>query len=302
MPVPGRLSPAGESTLDGQIHHLCNCWLITLTSGAELYFTDFPRQVELFEDGENPITYEPVGGGNPSARRAENELRGGNFEMRGFLDSNAITTDDLKRGYYEYARVKEMVVDWRVPFQGPIKTKVYFIKSAGRTGYEWSFEMVSLSQILKIPKTELLGPDCVVDLFSQGVGKCNKSNSGFVETVTVQTIINRRTFTVNTTSQASGFWAGGDVYWNTAGSENRFTRQDIKDSYGTDGQTIELQVAPPLSVAIGDSVVVTAGCNKQLGANSATGDCVNKFNNGVNYQGRPYIPGYSRSVRGLLGL
>ena len=50
--------------------------------------------------------------------------------------------------------------------------------------------------------------------------------------------------------------------------------------------TLTLFLPPPFTPAVGDRVLVAAGCDKTI-----VGDCVNKFANAVNYRGEPYVPG-----------
>lgn len=307
MPIPGRLQPAGEATLDTTAHFLCTCWRITPSGLGLIYLTNHPRQIELFnfdDQGDEVLeTYTPVGGANSTARRGESDLRSRNVEVRGILESDAIQDSDIKLGRYQHARIDEYIVDYRVPFQGPTKKDVFWVRNIGWDGHRWRFELDGIASWLQLPITEFYQPNCTVDLFSSGDGKCNASSTGFIENgLTIQTIINRRTFTVNSTSQAEDFWKDGTVHFPLAGAGNAFQTFDILRSFGTDGQTIELALTPKAPIALGEQVTLTAGCNKQPGAFDSVGHCKNKFNNLENFQGENLIPGYDRAVRGVSGL
>ena len=53
-----------------------------------------------------------------------------------------------------------------------------------------------------------------------------------------------------------------------------------------DGSTrLTLWLAPPVAIRAGDRVALTAGCDKRFTT------CRNRFDNGVNFQGFPHMPG-----------
>lgn len=55
---------------------------------------------------------------------------------------------------------------------------------------------------------------------------------------------------------------------------------------------IELQLPMPYPVAVGDNYTIVTGCGKRF-----VEDCVTKFNNGVNFQGEPDLPGIDKVMR-----
>lgn len=52
------------------------------------------------------------------------------------------------------------------------------------------------------------------------------------------------------------------------------------------GGVITLSLPMLLTVAVGNSFSIVAGCRKRLAE-----DCVAKFNNVLNFQGEPHLPG-----------
>ena len=85
--------------------------------------------------------------------------------------------------------------------------------------------------------------------------------------------------------QLSGFpddwWGGGTVKF-TSGA-NAGIEREVK---GYVSGVYELWQAMPFDVAVGDSFTATAGCRKRFDE-----DCAGKFDNHVNFQGFPHLPG-----------
>jgi uncharacterized phage protein (TIGR02218 family) len=73
--------------------------------------------------------------------------------------------------------------------------------------------------------------------------------------------------------------------------------QDVK-SWLADG-TITLQLAFPYEIQVGDEFTIAPGCNKLFKAadGTYTGDCIVKFDNGVNFQGFPEVPSTNKTMQ-----
>jgi hypothetical protein len=89
---------------------------------------------------------------------------------------------------------------------------------------------------------------------------------------------------------ASGWFALGTVEWASGASAGR--RMEVAD-HGVSGEivTITLLEAPVRPVAIGDTFVIQAGCDKRLEI------CAAKFANITNFRGFPHIPGQDAVIR-----
>jgi hypothetical protein len=69
---------------------------------------------------------------------------------------------------------------------------------------------------------------------------------------------------------------------------------DFRLIVAQNGTTLTIQQPFRSDFAVGDSVDLEQGCDHTL-----TGDCVNKFNNAVNFGGAPYTPGLNPFSSGL---
>jgi hypothetical protein len=105
---------------------------------------------------------------------------------------------------------------------------------------------------------------------------------------TVATVTNNRLFTVTLTESRAidGWFKDGTLTWETG--NNAGLNMEVKEWTQT-GATIELFLAMPFDVQVGDAFSVYAGCDKTplLGVNG----CKIKFDNLLNFRGEEWVPG-----------
>ena len=88
----------------------------------------------------------------------------------------------------------------------------------------------------------------------------------------------------------TGWYNNGTIEWITG--DNSGIKMDIK-THNKETETIELFLPMPYNIKVGDQYKITSGCNHMfLGSDGtiATGDCITKYNNGVNFRGQPHTP------------
>lgn len=321
---------------NGRSHYLARCWRIELANKVPanslqvnenvvptvliVRLTDWSEELLLQEHGyyNQLYTYTPMdGGGEATAKRRQNELETDNRQGRGFLNSALISPADLRAGRYEGALVDEYLVDTRTPWLGPIDHSKYRIIETNYDGQVWNFSLGSKVEKISIQHGDTFGPNCRVELFSQGVGKCNLSPIAFsVEFVVNSSLgFTTRSRIYSTTGSdiqsqafpATGWFDDGTMYFINLpnGGLKRMIKSYVKPGVGLPVY-FDLQEPLPFDVyPAGEGstfhprhVYVLPGCNKQAGINSAAGHCKNKFNNLVNFQGEPYIPGRDAATKG----
>jgi uncharacterized phage protein (TIGR02218 family) len=287
------------------------CWKITLVGSSTIFrFTDWPYELSLREAEHGAaFTYTPVSGIESSARRREDELKAENKEVRGIVSSDAIKTADLRAGLFDGAKIDEFLVDPRTPWIGYIEHARFYIQKVKYDRGVWEADVAGLPAYLERPVGDIWSPLCRVDLFST---LCGLSSSAFQMTpATVASIQTQRlaiTFTYSVMGfpawDASGYADDGTVVWLTG--LNAGLRNIIKTHVDNgSGGAYVLHYPTAYDVAVSDTATLLPGCNKRsgveknkLGARIA-GHCKDKFNNLVNFQGEPYIPGRDRSLQGI---
>lgn len=256
----------------------CRCWSVTRTDGVVLGFTDHDRQLSF--DG---ISFEASAGLNAEAVESSTGLSVDSHSVTGALSSDAITDEDIERGFYDGAEVTLWLVDWKNPASRLLLTRGRIGEiRRGKAAFE--AEIVGLSEALNQPygraylqscDRRLGDPKCGVDL----------SQAAFRGTAVVEAVRDPQRFAVSgLESFARGWFDGGRLVW-TSG-DNAGVEGHVKTHLSPSaGATLELWLSPPLPVNAGDGFTVTAGCDKRLET------CKAKFDNLLNFRGFPHMPG-----------
>jgi uncharacterized phage protein (TIGR02218 family) len=281
---------------DHNIHFWARCWKITLTKldNTVFFFTDHSEPLTLFDEA----TYKAMNGMDASAVRKESGTADTNQESRGILADSDISYELLQSGAFSGAQIDEYLVDWRQPFVAPFDHVRYFIREVSFDGVQWNADLTGITYALTQPTGDTWGPMCRVPLFSQGNGKCNLASAPFEDNVLIDFTTDPR--------QAFGFtpvnplwdvaFYGNDGICQINTGPNAGLRASIKtqDVSGPTQYVITLQQRLPYDLTTSDAVTLFPGCDHVL-----TGHCVNRFDNAVNFQGEPFIPGGDRARRGV---
>jgi uncharacterized phage protein (TIGR02218 family) len=256
----------------------CRCWAVTRTDGVVLGFTDHDRPLS-FEG----ISFEASSGLNAEAVESSTGLSVDSHTVTGALSSEAITDEDIERGFYDGAEVTLWLVDW-------MDVESRLLLSRGQIGEirrgkaAFEAEVVGLSERLNQPTGRAYVPACDRRL---GDAKCgvDLGQPAYRGTALVQTVIDLQRFSVSGLDGFErGWFNGGRLEW-TSG-DNAGVDGHVK-TYLTPagGAIVELWLSPPLPVQPGDGFTVTAGCDKRMET------CKAKFNNLLNFRGFPHMPG-----------
>ncbi|WP_439632441.1 DUF2163 domain-containing protein, partial [Shinella sp.] len=118
-----------------------------------------------------------------------------------------------------------------------------------------------------------------------GDSRCGKdvSTSAFRATVTVSAVLDDMRLRVSGLSGFSDRFFRYGVLMFTSGAAEGLTA-DIEDQRKVGGELTFWQPVP-VGVAVGDTMLVTAGCDKRFST------CKAKFANALNFRGFPHMPG-----------
>lgn len=262
--------------LAGGTTTLCRCWRITRRDGVALGFTDHDEAVTFAATEFRPV------GGFVAADVARHGLAAGGLEVEGALSAEGLSADDLAGGLYDGARVEIYVVDWTTP-AARVRVRVGTVGEIERAGGAFRAEVRGLAQSLDQVRGRVFSALCDADL---GDGRCRVNLTGpalralatvaAVETASVVRVTGLEAY-------AGGWFAHGRLV--VAGGALAGWATEIKAHARGDGIRIETWRAPPAPFAPGDTAWLTAGCDKRFGT------CRTKFDNAVNFQGFPHMPG-----------
>ncbi|MBV8800481.1 MAG: DUF2163 domain-containing protein [Alphaproteobacteria bacterium] len=272
------IPPELQTHLNSGTTTLCWCWKIVRNDGVVLGFTD--HDVPVAFDG---VTYEAVSGFTASEVQSTLGLAVDNLTVLGALSAEAITEADLAAGLYDNADIEIWRVNWREPARRVLMRKGNLGEvKRGKTAFQ--AEVRGLAHLLNQPAGRAYGYSCDADL---GDPRCtiDVSNPLYRGAGTVAVLTDARRFTASGLDAFADQWfSGGKLTW--TGGANSGRAMEVK-RHGVVGSRVSLELWQQMSepLAVGDTFIVTAGCDKQFGT------CKAKFGNAVNFRGFPYMPG-----------
>ena len=263
-----------QALLESESTTLCLCWKLTRKDGQVLGFTDHDADIAF--DG---VTYRAASGMAASDAAESLGLAVDNAEIAGALSSADLREADIAAGLYDDARLEVFLVDW----MNPATRQLLHTGSIGRIKrgeVHFEAEFRGLSHYLAQVKGRVYSRLCDAVL---GDARCkvDLNAAAYRATGQIDAVVDERTFTVNAVGGfADGFFSGGVLTFSSG--VNAGYQAEVKHHAG---DTLILWRPPPAAPAVGDSVIVTAGCDKRFAT------CRDKFANAVNFRGFPHMPG-----------
>ncbi len=257
---------------------LATCWKVARRDGVTLGFTDHDRPLSF--DGTDYLPGHGLDGGEAAEKLGPQV---DTTEIVGVLHSDAIAEADIAMGRYDGAEVETWRVNWRDVSQR-VLMRTATIGEIVREDGVFRAELRSGQQALNQVKGRLYSALCDATL---GDARCgvDLSDPAFSAGVTATAIRDRHRIAVG---GLAGFDAGwfslGRARW-TSGARAGLTNPI--SGHVREGTADILVFAQPVgdTAAIGDTLAVTAGCDRQLAT------CRDRFANVANFRGFPHIPG-----------
>ena len=243
---------------------LCYCWRIQRRDGAVFGFTDHSRDVTC--DG---TTYRATTGVTTTKMVRRLGLSVDNLDLEGAIDDDSLTTLDIERGLFDDARVDLRIVNWSDPTQFDYLARGTFGNARlAENGFEVEFR--SRAHVLNQPTGRLFQRTCDAKL---GDSRCRYVVTPVAATVAT---VAGQVITLASLAQPTDWFSLGLLVDATG------ARHKIKSHAGLALTLWEMPVVAPV---VGSTVTLTPGCRQTADV------CRSKFNNLVNFQGFPFIPG-----------
>ncbi|MQQ09112.1 DUF2163 domain-containing protein [Epibacterium sp. SM1979] len=255
---------------------LCRCFRITRADETVMGFTDHDADISF--DG---VTYSAEAALSASEAASTLGFAPDEMEAHGALSHQAITEADLIAGRFDGAAVEVWDVDWRNTATRALLGR-YTVGEVERGGVAFRAELRSLAASLDRPEGRVHTTLC--DVRRLGDGRCGLDLTAWQATATVVSVDGLEVWVSGLDEFNPGFFDKGTVEWLTGG--NAGSAGDIRATLDSAGSLVlSLWRAPAATIAIGDTLTVTAGCNRTADT------CRNRFNNLVNFRGFPHMPG-----------
>jgi uncharacterized phage protein (TIGR02218 family) len=299
------ISAALQAHLNGGNTTTALIWKVKRQDGVIFGFTDHDQDI-TFNDGEEgspvgslAVTYVAVDGCTGSAVESHSDMTAGNQDLTLFLDSAAITEQDLFAGLYSNAIFELSLVNWKDLSQGRLKLKRGTFGEVKTKNGMLTIEFRGLDFYFGVNLGETYGPTCRADL---GDERCTFNLAPTIQTGIVTGVTDLRTFVpMQNTSPLSaldehfgatpsaaapaGWFNEGVLTWLT-GANATYKMEVI----AWDGTTMQLFEDMPNAISVNDTFTIEPGCDHLVST------CVNKFNNLVNFIGEPNIPGMQQML------
>jgi uncharacterized phage protein (TIGR02218 family) len=264
--------------LKSDVTTIASCWKLVLTSGKTLGFTDLDH--DIVYDG---VCYHSASGFTPSAVANNASLAVDNLEIEGALNSEYITEEDLLAGLYDHAEMWFFIINYQDLEQGNIILKRGWLGEVRIIDNKFITEVRGLTQKMNKTIGDIYSPTCRA-IFCDNKCKLNKADYSFRGAIT--SVIDQKTIIDSKRGEENGYFNNGLI--NFISGLNKSISIEVKNY---DNGIITLAMNLPFTINIGDEYEILAGCDKSIN------DCINRYNNIINFRGEPNIPGYDKLAK-----
>ncbi|SEQ64213.1 DUF2163 domain-containing protein [Thalassovita taeanensis] len=273
-----KLDDAFLSHLQSGVTTLCRCWSIRRKDGETYGFTD--HDLDLKFEG---IRFKADTGLSAMALQQGTGLSVDNTEALGALSDAAVSEEDIEAGRFDAASVRCWLVNWADVAQRALQFNG-MIGELSRAAGGFQAELRGLTDMLNQPVGRVYQRPCTA-VFGDTECGFDAETSGYTAEIAVEQVDEARVFRF---AELAGF----DLGWFQRGSLAVLDgaagglKGAIKQDHIDGGQrVIELWAPLRAEIAAGDHIRLTAGCDKRFAT------CRLKFDNVMNFQGFPDIPG-----------
>lgn len=248
---------------------LCRAWGVTRRDGVWLGFTDHDQDITM--EGR---LYRASSGLAAKALQQTTGLSVNNTEAMGALSS--LDAADLRAGRFDGAEVRIWLLNWAEPRQCLEQFRGHF-GDVTAAGGAFTVELRGLTDQLNQTTGRAYHRGCAAVL---GDATCRAAVSPI--TMGVADVLDGTYQLTGDAPQSDGWFDLGQFRVMT-GISAGLTGMVKRDRARAGGRLIDLWQHIPLD--LGDQITLTAGCDRQAST------CKAKFNNLINFQGFPHIPG-----------
>lgn len=202
-----------------------------------------------------------------------------NLELTTLHDGTLFTKADVLAGKWRNAAFVLSRYNWAAPADGMDTIMVGTVGEVVINRTSVTAELRGLQQYLQQPVGSVTSKTCRARL---GDALCTKDLAGFTVTGTITSVTSQQVFTDTGMAEAADYFTEGLVTF-TSGAASGLTAK-VKTHAAGGVFTLSLPIL--LALMAGDTYTMVAGCRKRLDE-----DCKTKFNNVINFQGEPHLPG-----------
>lgn len=245
-----------------EILPLCRLIRITPAFGAVIGFNDLDYDIVY-----DSVTYKAMPGFDVTSFDASVDLTVNNAQIRVLIEDERITPAMIEQGFFENALVDILILDYSDIAQTPYVIGTGELGQVSGTDSEYTIELMSIENRLDKGRTKKVSIFCPYE-FGDSNCQLNLSANGLIFTTTIASKIDDYNYTLAASPPFSASYGKGQF---TSGDANNLTFNIFKQG----GVQITLYERFPLEPTIGDSVEITAGCQKLPEACKGYGNFIN---------------------------
>lgn len=257
---------------------LARCWAVVRRDGRVFGFTDHDQPLSF--DG---MTFKADAGMTARAIMSGTGLSVDNSEAMGALSDAAITEADIEAGRFDGAEIKAWMVNW-----ADVETRTLrFAGTIGelrRSGGAFHAELRGLTELLNQPQGRVYQTPCSA-ILGDAACEFDLGVDGYSVEVPIEALIEQRRFTFADMNTFEPAWFERGRLRVMSGSAEGLVGLIKRDRFVDGVREVEVWEAFRTSIEVGDTIRLEAGCDKRFET------CRAKFNNLLNFQGFPDIPG-----------
>jgi uncharacterized phage protein (TIGR02218 family) len=279
--MPRSASAGFQALLDAESAGMCILVEIEREDGEVFRYTSHDKAVTFETNSFLPATGVTLTSIEVSAGSGVD-----NFLIQGLADAAEISERDIRAGLFNNALVTHWICSWEDPSVGGILFSRGHLGNIKNNDLVFNAEFRSLSQLLSQQFVENTTPGCRAKRL--GEPPCNANMTGRVHNEDVVSITNAHLLTfTNAGATVEGRFIHGFVVF--VDGENAGIERLIKNATISGGNNvITLQEPFPFTIEVGETATLTEGCDHLFET------CINEFDNAVNYQGEPHLPGNNK--------
>lgn len=249
---------------------------ITRTDSEVFAFTSAADDVTL-----SSVVYSSAPGLNITGIVTKAGLAVDDLELTTLDDGSTFDRNDVLAGRWNNAAFEISRYNWASPSDGVDVVMVGTVGDARLNRGSITIELRGLQQYLQQPVGAVTSKTCRAHL---GDSLCTVNLGPYTVTGTLTGVTSRQVVTDSARAEASAYYDEGVLTW-TSGANDGLS-QKVK-TFAAGVITLALpMIGTPV---IGDTYSLVAGCRKRLAE-----DCFTKFDNVLNFQGEPHLPGFDK--------
>lgn len=261
-----------DTWMDGALTSVAYGWRLERADGVTLGFTSHDADVE--HDG---ILLRTSPGMRPTTVSQSIGLDKDGLDVSGALTSDSIRADDLAAGRWNGAYLEIFLFDWTAPLSGKRVLAAGELGAVSYTDDAFEAELIGVQSRLDKAVAPLTSPSCRARFCDAA---CSLNRERFRHVASVAGVDDNQILVAVPFSVSDGQLTYGELRW-LSGPNCGLVAQIA----GNAGAEIYLHSAPFHIPKVGDMIELTEGCDKLIST------CADRFGNGINFRGEPYLPG-----------